>query len=624
MQFTTLGVWYGFDYKLSIKREGIGRFVFYLIKGLLENFPIKCEIWCYDCNYDEIKSLFSDLIEKEEYKGRLRILTENSFKKDDGPSRSFEKTAGVIKDVLLYDREGVIDWRTPYYDLRASYGKDPSLRKRLSLGALFVSGRAVRLLRKTVLKKAVKPLKKIVEINGSGLFGSVGEISGGSRVAEEGKDKEGFLAYGPYLSLNEGYYEIDIHYSYSSGTPGTGGLIEVSFDSRKKIIRQVAITPVKNGVVTVPLWVGPGFNGSLMEVPVYFSGKGRLALDKVEIRTASDGDGGVAGERRDLVGLANRHSLAECFYIPIVILKSGLGLKRPKVVALHDLITIEFYDHFIAENPHLKEMIDETRHVADAYAAQGAFFCSNSEYVQLNHTLKYINVPRENTGYVYVPAYMPDNIEARVLSNELIRQKYGITGDYLYYPTQIRPHKNVITLVKALKLLVDRGIDIKLVLTGSTDHSRDIKTYIEENSLDGHIIFAKDVPEADLFSLYKHSAASVVPTLFEGGFPMQGLEAMLMDAPTIMARIPVTLERLANEGIDLNDCGIKLFSPEDENELAERVSEVLKDRDAALAAQKKVKDRLFQLSLKKSSGDYFGVFSRVINKTERRQSMEKA
>lgn len=622
MRFTTLGVWFGFDYKLSIKREGIGRFVFYLIKGLLENFPINCEIWCYDCNYEEMKSLLSDLIEKEEYKGRLKILTENSFKEDDGHSRPFERTAGVIRDVLMYDREGVIDWRTPYYELRASYGEVVPLHKRLSLGALFVSGRAVQLLRKTALKRTIKPLKKILEIKGSGLFGSVGDIYGESRVAEEGRDKEGFLAYGPYLSLTEGYYEIDIHYSYSSETPGTGGFIEVSFDLRKSIIRQVAIAPVKNGVVTVPFWVGPGFKGSLMEVPVYFSGKGRLTLDKVEIRTTSNG-GGIAGERRDLVELANKHSLAECFYIPIVILKNGLGLKRPKVVALHDLITIEFYDHFIAENPRLKEMIDETRHVADAYAAQGAFFCSNSEYVQMNHTLKYINVPRENTGYVYVPAYMPDNIEARVLSNEQIRQRYGISGDYLYYPTQIRPHKNVITLVKALKLLMDRGVEIKLVLTGSTDHSRDIKTYIEENSLGARIIFAKDVPEADLFSLYKYSAAAVVPTLFEGGFPMQGLEAMLMDAPTIMARIPVTLERLANEGLDLNDCGIKLFSPEDENELAERISEVLKDRDAALAGQKRAKERLFRLSLKKSSGDYFEVFSRVIKKAERR-SMGRA
>ena len=50
------------------------------------------------------------------------------------------------------------------------------------------------------------------------------------------------------------------------------------------------------------------------------------------------------------------------------------------------------------------------------------------------------------------------------------------------------------------------------------------------------VVIAKDVTEEQLYALHAHAAATVVPTLFEGGFPWQGLEAMLMNTPAITAK----------------------------------------------------------------------------------------
>lgn len=614
MQLTALGVWYGFDYKLPMRREGIGRFVFYLVKSLLKNFPIVCEVWCYDCNYEEIKLLFSELMEDERYRERLKIITEKNFDAGRGLGGLSRHPAGVIKDMLLYDREGVIDWKTSYGELKASLEKDLLLNERLSLSFLNVSGLAVQRLRRFFPKGPGRPLKRVLEIKCAELPSAIGSIRGGSRAAEEDKDEAGFLAYGPYVKLLEGYYEIEVHYSASSESNEPVGFVEVSFGARKHVIRQVSLSR-GSGVAKVPMWVGRELASHDLEVPVFFNGKGSLQVDKIVIKTP-EGGGGLHGKL--LANLANRYSKADCFYIPIIVLKNALELKKPKVMALHDLVAMEFYDLFVEQDPRFKVWIEETKEVAKGFARQGTFFCSNSDYVRRNHGLRYIpELKEEDTGYVYVPSYMPDRIVERALSRDEVASKYGIGKPYLYYPTQDRPHKNVITLLKGLRVLLDRGVDVQLVLTGALEAVPKDKEYAENSGLYPHIVFARDVPEVDLFSLYRHSAATVVPSLFEGSLPMQGLEAMFMDAPVVLARVPVTIERLQNEGFDPDGCGLKLFAPLDPSDLADKVTEVLEDRDRTVRDQMRVKEKLFSLSWDDVSRKYYRVFSERIEKMRR-------
>ncbi|HEY4715601.1 MAG TPA: glycosyltransferase [bacterium] len=314
-----------------------------------------------------------------------------------------------------------------------------------------------------------------------------------------------------------------------------------------------------------------------------------------------------------LANLANKYSRADCFLIPIVTLYNALEIKKRKIQSIHDLVQFEFQELFAQDKKIDNYWLKEYKEKLKQFAAQGSFFCSNSDCVRKMHTLKYIdNIKEGNTGFVYIPVNRPDNIENRVQNQKEVLQKYNVKGEYIFYPTQIRPYKNLITLLKALRILLNKNIDLFLVLTGNLHDSLISKNYIEENGLKKKIVLTGDVPEVDLYSLHKYALATVVPTLFEGGFPWQGLEAMLMDAPAIMSRIPVVLERLKFAGIDPGNCGLKMFSPEDEHELAEKILEVLKDRDRAVIDQLPVKEKLFAYTWDDVSHQYYKIFTEKV------------
>lgn len=325
-----------------------------------------------------------------------------------------------------------------------------------------------------------------------------------------------------------------------------------------------------------------------------------------------------------LAVLANRYSQADCMVIPIVTLKSGLDLDFPRLVILLDLVTLEYYDYFIGIDPNLIYWIDDGRKCAEEYGRQGIFFCGISNYVIIKQLLKYINtVRKENTGYIYLAAMIPDGISKKLLSRRTIQNKYKIEGRYIFYPTQIRPYKNIITLLKAVQLLRLNNIDIKVVLTAEYGFKYDPKAceYSDNNGLWNRIIFCKSVPELDLYSLYAHAEAITVTSLFEGGFPLQALEALMMDTPVIMAKIPVTLERLAHEGLAQESCGLLLYSPEDENGLAEGIRAILRDRGKVVQNQERAKRKLLSYTWDDVSREYYERLSKVVGNSNRSQNV---
>jgi glycosyltransferase involved in cell wall biosynthesis len=350
-----------------------------------------------------------------------------------------------------------------------------------------------------------------------------------------------------------------------------------------------------------------------MEFRVWYKGRGELKVKRVSINREVEYDKEEEGDI--LAGLANKYSKANCFLIPIATLFNALEIKKPRVILLHDLVQFEFQELFLLEKKLNYSFIKDYERKLSEFAEQGCFFISNSDYVRKNHTLKFIkNVEENRTGFVYIPVNIPQDIERRILTQHETLKKYNIKDNYLFYPTQIRPYKNLITLLKALKILLDRNVNLSVVLTGNPDDSPICKHYIKEKGLDKKIILTGDVPEIDLYSLHKYALATVVPTLFEGGFPWQGLEAMLMNTPAIMSKIPVTIERLKFAGLDPENCGLKMFNPEDEVELAEKILEVLKDRDRAVIEQLPVKEKLFTYTWDDVSHLYYKIFTEEVLK----------
>jgi glycosyltransferase involved in cell wall biosynthesis len=119
----------------------------------------------------------------------------------------------------------------------------------------------------------------------------------------------------------------------------------------------------------------------------------------------------------------------------------------------------------------------------------------------------------------------------------------GVAGylkeEFVVYPSQFWPHKNHVTLLKALRILQDRfGRTIHAVFPGSDAGNRG---HVQEKTallgLERQVHFPGFVARDDLVHLYRNALALTFPSHF-GPDNLPPLEAMALGCPVIAADVP--------------------------------------------------------------------------------------
>ena len=149
--------------------------------------------------------------------------------------------------------------------------------------------------------------------------------------------------------------------------------------------------------------------------------------------------------------------------------------------------------------------------------------------------------------------------------------KMNLPEKYILYVGNVKPHKNLITLLKAYNALSDEiKSAYKLVIigkeTGFINTDASLTQYIEENNLHKNIVFTGYVEDKAIPVIYKQAELFVFPSLYEG-FGLPVLEALAVHTPVISSNA-ASLPEVGGDAVEY-------FDPLDFNTLAVKITELL-------------------------------------------------
>ena len=162
---------------------------------------------------------------------------------------------------------------------------------------------------------------------------------------------------------------------------------------------------------------------------------------------------------------------------------------------------------------------------------------------------------------------------------------------FLFYASQFRPNKNVLSLLRAYEyLLRKRFIGHKLILTGLPTISPEISEFIKEHHLENDVLCLHGLTTGELAACYRLADLAINPSLSEGGCPFTFTEALSVGTPVVMGRIPVTMEVLNDPSID----EVMFFDPYNWRDIADRIEWAVHHRNELLVMQKPIYEQLLQ------------------------------
>lgn len=136
---------------------------------------------------------------------------------------------------------------------------------------------------------------------------------------------------------------------------------------------------------------------------------------------------------------------------------------------------------------------------------------------------------------------LPLTTEPAALKSEKSKNKID---PFLFYPAQFWPHKNHVVLLKALRLLKDKNIAIRLVCPGDDKGNlQKIRSWAKRLELENAVEFPGFLSDDEVQKLYNQALALVFPSL-AGPDNLPPLEAMAVGCPVVQASLKGPQEQL--------------------------------------------------------------------------------
>ncbi len=189
----------------------------------------------------------------------------------------------------------------------------------------------------------------------------------------------------------------------------------------------------------------------------------------------------------------------------------------------------------------------------------------------------------------------PDFHQCTEKEHEEVRIKFKLHQKFLLYTGVWREHKNLVRLLKAFDRVKESHPEVQLVITGRRDpHYPEVLETVHTLDLDESIRFVGLVDFSDLQKLYSAATIYVFPSLYEG-FGLPPLEAMAAGTPVVVSNSSAVPEVCGDAA--------EYFNPENIQEMAEKISLILENKDRQKELIEKGFDRIKEFSWEKSAED---------------------
>ncbi|MBI2845395.1 MAG: glycosyltransferase family 4 protein [Chloroflexi bacterium] len=301
------------------------------------------------------------------------------------------------------------------------------------------------------------------------------------------------------------------------------------------------------------------------------------------------------------------HHLLEQWSLPLELAPLGLDLLHSpdfippfrrscrSVITIHDLAFL-LYPHLLTpQSARYYGQIDQAVRRTDHIIAVSE--ATKKDAVRL------LGVPEKKITVIYEAANPIFRPASRPISREFLGQKYGLERPYLLFVSTIEPRKNLPTLLRAFRKLVDEyHPDVLLAVAGERGWLyQEVFALTKEFDLEKGVRFLGRVAEEDLPSLYQGAGGLVHPALYEG-FGLPPLEAMACGTPCIVANVSSLPEVVGDAAL--------MVDPLDINGWTVAMWQVLNDPRLKKELREKGLRRSSLFSWEKTAGETLAVYRR--------------
>ena len=268
------------------------------------------------------------------------------------------------------------------------------------------------------------------------------------------------------------------------------------------------------------------------------------------------------------------------------------------VITVHDLAFLLYPQFLTQESARYYSQIDEAVRRTDHIIA-------DSESTRRD-VLRLLGARPDKVSVVYLaanPIYRPISLAQ---ARQWVGKKFGFTGDFILSVGTIEPRKNLSTLLRAYRQLLDAyKLDVELALVGGKGWLYDeIPSLVETLRLTDRARFLGRVSDQDLLHLYNAAGVLAHPALYEG-FGLPPLEAMSCGTPVVVSNTSSLPEVVGDAGL--------LVDPEDVDAWAAALWRVCTDDDLRDELSQKALARSRRFSWERTARHTLRIYEQVLS-----------